>query len=822
MRSFISLITSFTAVIITVACSTRYSSETSSVSGVVQLGRLKGATIKVYELDSLGNRISPPLAETLTNSSGEYSLNYNGVPGPVEIVASGGNFVDEATGQEVSLSASDELSAVAASSLLTTTIPVSPLTDLIKGRFKKVLAAQGQSSSSSAALVQSLEEVAELWGTDLEGLLTIPASPDFPKLGTLRAGQSAFIIAAFSQFLKDQGASPSEVISYLKALEEDFEEDGRVDGKRLGIALGSLHKRISDSWSSGMLTAATRLAMGSNSSAFSGFDPSGLSFNSSPSPVILGVESTNATYQAVSNAADGFLDLVSVGDVGNSPDTVLRGYPDRAVEGTNWVSKEIVRFIAGVFYKGLSVIAGLTPVRTEAEKNGFSDGLRGDDRFGKVDYHFMIGKYEITNSQYVAFLNAVAQTDPYYLFLPNISDTGQGGISRAGTSGSYNYAVRSGFDNKPVTKLTWFSCARFANWLHNGKPTGPASASTTEDGAYTLNGAMSDFNIPINSNPASQINFNYANPSSGSIWSITNAQYVEFLNAVAKTDTYLLYESRSFHPISRTGTEGNFEYSVPTANSASQVPSAGMNFWRAARYANWLHNNKPNGSQSASTTEDGAYTLNGANGSTPFSRNPSAKFSIPSEDEWYKAAYYKGGGLDSGYWDYPFQSDSAPRDDSKNNETATLKDVGSYAAFPSAYGTFDQAGNAWEWNDGLVLRDYAGGPGLSRGSMGTSNYRRASWRGWWTPHYAFSGMRVSARSVPMVATGTSGAEIVIRGSGFQTGVQVLLGSSECQVSQITKKIITCLAPQLTAGTYNITVTNPSGKTVTMLEAIRFQ
>ncbi|NBV50701.1 hypothetical protein EBR78_05730 [bacterium] len=820
MHIFRSLIVLITLIALVSACSSRRNGETSSFSGVVQLGRVDGATVKVFALDSQGNRVSPPLAETQTNSEGEYSLSFNSFSGPVEVVSSGGNFIDEATGQLVNLANTDELSAVSASGISSGSISITPLTALTIARFKRLLSAQGQ-PNPSAALLQTFEEVAELWGTDLEGIFTIPAKPSSPKLGTLRAGQSAFIIAAFSQFLKDQGASPIEAISYLKALQEDF-EDGRVDGEREGQALGNLHRRIANNWSTGMFTAATRLAMGSNSSTFSGFDPAGLKFNAAPSPIIFGVESANATYQAVSNAADGFLDLVPVGDAGNSPNNVLRGYPARVADGANWVSNEIVRFVAGVFYRGLSIIEDLTNLRTTTEKNGFSDGLRGDDRFGKVDYHFMIGKYEVTNSQYVAFLNAVAQTDPYYLFLPGISDSGQGGIIRTGTSGSYTYSVRSGFENKPVTSLTWFSCARFANWLHNGKPTGPASLSTTEDGAYTLNGAMSDFNISKNANATAEISFNYANPqpTASQPWGVNNTQYVEFLNAVAQTDTYALY-SPSFNRISRSGTEGSYLYTV-TSNGTDKVNGAGMSFWRAARYANWVHNGKPTGPQTASTTEDGAYTLNGANGPTPILRNPGAKFSISSEDEWYKAAYYKGGGLDAGYWDYPFQSDLAPMDNSKNNESGTLMEVGSFSAFSSAYGTLDQAGNAWEWNEGVVLKDYAGNDGFSRSAMGTGNYRRASWRGWWTPHYVNGGMRVSARSVPTIASSGSATEIVIRGRGFQSGVQVLIGSSECQVTQSTKHTINCLAPQLPPGTYNITVTNLSGKMVTLTDAIRLQ
>jgi len=63
----------------------------------------------------------------------------------------------------------------------------------------------------------------------------------------------------------------------------------------------------------------------------------------------------------------------------------------------------------------------------------------------------------------------------------------------------------------------------------------------------------------------------------------------------------------------------------------------------------------------SSSTEDGAYTLNGIVPKCGIvEKNTNAKYWIPSEDEWYKAAYYKGNGLNSGYWKYATQSDDLP------------------------------------------------------------------------------------------------------------------------------------------------------------------
>ncbi|MBL6832425.1 MAG: SUMF1/EgtB/PvdO family nonheme iron enzyme, partial [Pirellulales bacterium] len=84
-----------------------------------------------------------------------------------------------------------------------------------------------------------------------------------------------------------------------------------------------------------------------------------------------------------------------------------------------------------------------------------------------------------------------------------------------------------------------------------------------------------------------------------------------------------------------------------------------MNFvswFDAARVANWLQNGQGSGS-----TETGAYTLVGGqtSGTAP-AANPGASYLLPTEDQWYKAAYYKGGSAMARYWDYATQSDSTP------------------------------------------------------------------------------------------------------------------------------------------------------------------
>src|ERR1051325_3322279 len=75
-------------------------------------------------------------------------------------------------------------------------------------------------------------------------------------------------------------------------------------------------------------------------------------------------------------------------------------------------------------------------------------------------------------------------------------------------------------------------------------------------------------------------------------YEVTVGQYTEFLNAVAATDTYGLYNTRmgtDGHTagISRSGSSGNYSYSVI---GSQNHPVAYVRWADAARFANWLHN----------------------------------------------------------------------------------------------------------------------------------------------------------------------------------------------------------------------------------------
>ena len=227
---------------------------------------------------------------------------------------------------------------------------------------------------------------------------------------------------------------------------------------------------------------------------------------------------------------------------------------------------------------------------------------------------------------------------------------------------------------------------------------------------------------------------------------VTADQYTVFLNAVAATDTYGLYNtSMDSHAygcqITRNGTDGNYTYDFsgrPSGTVADWVnrPVNFVSWGDAARFANWLHNGQPTGDQDLTTTEDGSYYLGGATSDAELmaiAREADATWVIPSEDEWYKAAYHYNDGVTGNYWDYPTESDTEPTSEAPpgtdmTNGSANYKDgdyyaigspywrteVGAYDAKPSdsPYGTFDQGGNIYEWNEAIhsgLFRGLRGG-----------------------------------------------------------------------------------------------------------------
>ena len=159
-------------------------------------------------------------------------------------------------------------------------------------------------------------------------------------------------------------------------------------------------------------------------------------------------------------------------------------------------------------------------------------------------------------------------------------------------------------------------------------------------------------------------------------YEVTINQYAAFLNAVAASDPHGLYSpnmatDRAIAGIARNGKPGSYTYSVISpsgsvikgASSPGNRPIAYIDWFDAARFANWMHNG-----QGKADTETGAYSLRGAKNDSTVPANRNARYAIPTQDEWYKAAYYspllKSG--HGGYYVFPSLSNATPGSISNN------------------------------------------------------------------------------------------------------------------------------------------------------------
>ena len=167
-------------------------------------------------------------------------------------------------------------------------------------------------------------------------------------------------------------------------------------------------------------------------------------------------------------------------------------------------------------------------------------------------------------------------------------------------------------------------------------------------------------------------------------YEVTNAQWIGFVNVAG---------APAGEPFNAYNDSGTIQM-----NSA---PSSYISWYEAAQFCNYLTSgDKSHGAYLFSGNNTNAGNFLGIDRDSAVSAYETF-YVIPTEDEWYKAAYYKPDG--SGYSLYANGTDTLPivgDDTNYQSVVGGLWNVGS--GTEEQNGTFDIMGNVGEWNEALI------------------------------------------------------------------------------------------------------------------------
>ncbi len=163
----------------------------------------------------------------------------------------------------------------------------------------------------------------------------------------------------------------------------------------------------------------------------------------------------------------------------------------------------MMMLLSGTALAQVDPLSGIDFVTVGAVGNAPWTGPTGDNNgFGRVDYEYKIGRFEVTTSQWVEFMNA-ALDRPASDAIPHVGAPSWGAVATTPQNGGRRWTVPEGREMLPVGGLSWRTCAIYCNWLHNDKS---LDRSAFLSGAYDVStfyyeGTSSGFYDQLTHNP---------------------------------------------------------------------------------------------------------------------------------------------------------------------------------------------------------------------------------------------------------------------------------------------------------------------------------
>jgi hypothetical protein len=203
-----------------------------AISGTVTKGPVSGATVTAF---AITNGAKGQLVGTATSDSqGAFMLSVADYSGPVMLQATGGTYVDEATGTSMSIAAPDVLSAVlttmSAGSVITG-IQVTPITSMAQS-----MALHMTGGMTDANIAAANTAVGNYFMVN-DILHTMPMNPLAPGSGSTATQATmnyGMVLAAMSQYARTVGMTMSS--TFVTAMTDDA-SDGVMDGKSAGTPI---------------------------------------------------------------------------------------------------------------------------------------------------------------------------------------------------------------------------------------------------------------------------------------------------------------------------------------------------------------------------------------------------------------------------------------------------------------------------------------------------------------------------------------------------------------------------------------------------------